>query len=120
MVDRDSREMLFNLLSLLGGGALRGAQFEQFSRIATGDAGVRAIQWAFWLWCEGTDSDHQRIDAHEATKDLLHRCLVFLHSNREYAWPRWRMMVPSFLRDIGTGWDSRYWPFRTPEELRQE
>ena len=119
MVDRVNRDALFDALHRLRSGALERSEFAQIPRVKTRDLGVRSIQWVFWLWCDGA-ADHQRIDLHDETQAFFHRSLVFLGSTREYAWPRWRTMLPAFLRNIGTKGEFRYWPFQSADEFRLE
>lgn len=125
-VDREARDALANLIRALQRKLIGPTEFEELARLHSRDRAISAIRWAFWSWCDGfKDADYIASDIAHADQGLdrmFRYSLSFLESDREYEWPRWRMLLPLPFRNIALGvrrWEFEYWPFRNRDDLAE-
>jgi hypothetical protein len=93
MIDREARGQMAELLRHLGSGAITIDYFDDHAKsIArrSQDLGVCNVdEWAWYLYAEVNCSRFRgRYRLPDDFRDDLARCVVFLHSDCEYEWPR--------------------------------
>ncbi|MBX7073924.1 MAG: hypothetical protein K1X71_12315 [Pirellulales bacterium] len=93
MIDREARRQVAELLRHLGSGAITNDYFDDHAKsIArqSQDLGVRKVdEWAWYLYAEVNCSRFRgRYRLPNDFRTDLARCVVFLHSDCEYEWPR--------------------------------
>jgi len=98
MIDREARDVLAENLRHLVSGRITNEEFEDktswnedYRLLKSGDPAIGGIFWSF-AWCLYSDTWCYRLRGRDAlTAEVLRvaaHCIVFLHSDFEYEWPR--------------------------------
>jgi hypothetical protein len=100
MVERRDRDQLALQLRRLAAGRITNDDFEISAPWHSADRGVTEILWSAWTLY--SDIRTHRLVGRDALtvaqRRHIARAVVFLHSDAEYAWPRWP--IPNVLRDV--------------------
>lgn len=138
MIDRSARNRLAQCIRHYLIGRISNFQFDdQMFDIKSEDFAISDIRDALWMayddFCEHRNSGPYAIS--EQGRPIVLRCILFLKSDFEYAWPRaplWYRLTRPLLWLVSLGaiprsLDKRYrltdsedvWPFQTVMEIEQ-
>ena len=134
MIDVEGRKLGALLLRRLASGRITNDEWDE-AFPSSGDAGLRAVEDFGWSLYSDFDT-YRLVGRHALSPELrliVARCVLFLHSGREYAWPERPRLLPAlgWLLSLGMrrsqndvafeAWqleiDWQVWPFESSADL---